>query len=301
VTVERAGTRLDVISAPEYRGGWAIVLTTVLCGVCGLIIAIFGRPRLGTRGPVLAMPCFGIGTAGAPNGSDADLALLSIVVYSIASGATAPLSINWLQRTVGPVHPARLALPWLLSVQGIVVFSYWFGAPVPAPFASGLFLAMFVAALVTSVIVIARRYRTLEQLQRRQVFWLITSSALLVGYLATLYLVAAALGDDAVVFGLIGYSNLIVPLGLTIAILAADFGRIDRAVSVSVTYALLVVCLGLAVEFVVEPLAAGLATRFGMPESAGTTVLIVVIALGAPPLKSWLEPRMPRLLAVEPS
>lgn len=294
VTIERDGHVLEVQSPLEQRAGGAMaVVTTVLFGLLGGLLGVFGDRKAGTVRPALLAFLAGITTGASPNGPTPEVLAWCIYAQVIASSLIGPLLINWIQWFVLPeARWTHRTWPWAFAAMGPAVYSVYLGAPIPSPIALWITAAIPILICIAFAAIGLSRYSRLTQEKRTQLNWLI--AGVCVYTFCTLGLaVISSLLDQPFMF-IVGQSHLglIIAVAFGMAILKADFGNIDRAVSVTVTYATLMVVFALLVEFVVEPLAGLVSTSLGLPESTGQTVLIVALALGAPTLKRLVEPRV---------
>ncbi len=291
VLIERGGQIIPIAAQvkPKPLGWLSLALNCVLCAL-GLLVAFFGKPNHGTRRPAMILLILAIVGIDPVNGPTGDTVMLSFIIYSVACGLYWPISINWLQHLAKPdVEYRRLLLPWLFSVFGIVVFSLHWGAPIPPPFADHAFTILYWAGMVCWFGTVFLIHSRLETATRQQLNWVLAGAAFSVtGGFAAFAAGWILTNDDLKFLGL--FTKGFFATGFAMAILKSDFGHIDRVVSVSLTYAILVALFALSLEFFVEPLAVFSATYIGLPEETGKTILIVIVALGTPGLKKMIQP-----------
>lgn len=302
VLIERDGQVIPVAVPLEARPlSWLSVVTAFIFGALGLLVAVFGKPNYGTRRPAMILLLVGILGIGVPHGPSAETVMLNIIVYSVAYGLFFPIFINWLQRLAKPSgERSRLLLPWVLSVHCIFVFSFNWGAPIPPPFALYAYNIMLLFGVTCWFGTVFRIHSRLSKATHQQLNWVLAGTTLTVIGLFSAVAASWILSNNNLLYA----GNLAIvflAVGFTMAILKSDFGDIDRAVSVSLTYAILVVLFALSLEFFVEPLAGFTATYIDLPEEAGQTILIVIIALGAPGLKRLIQPTIKNYFMGAPS
>lgn len=302
VLIERDGQIMPVAVPLEARPlSWLSVVTTFIFGALGLLVAFFGKPNYGTRRPAMILLLLGILGIGVPHGPTAETIMLNTVVYSVAYGLFFPIFINWLQRLAKPSGArSRLLLPWALAIHCIFVFSFNWGAPIPPPFALYAYNITLGFGIVCWFGTVFRIHSRLAEATRQQLNWVIAGTTLTVIGLFTAVAASWILSNHNLIYAG-NLANVFLAVGFTMAILKSDFGDIDRAVSVSLTYAILVVLFALSLEFFVEPLAGLTASYIDLPEETGQTILVVIVALGAPGLKRLIQPTIKNYFMGAPS
>jgi hypothetical protein len=287
----------EIVSVPapiNYRpAGWLSFFSTMVFFLLGLMIAFFGKPKYGTRRAAAIVLLHGfVAGLGASSGPSVVTLTINVAASSVMGFCIIPLLINWIQRLYYQTgHYLAMAAPWVLSVFGISVYSLYFGGPVPPNLINPLFAMLLGLNFVCWLGMMIYVHPRLEFRQRQQLNWVVAALAVQIICLALSIALIWMTGNEYFLYaGLLSVTALAIGFGM--AVLRSDFGNIDRAVSLTLTYALLAVSLALLIEFVVEPLAGVGAAYFGFPETAGQTVLIVAIALGAPALKSALQPKL---------
>lgn len=294
LTIEREGRVLEVESPLEERAGGAIALvTTFFLGVLGILIGVLGKPKHGTWRPAVLALLGGITTGASPNGPSPETVALCTYLQVVASLLIGPVATNWIQRFVRPeANAGQLLWPWGFAAMGVAVYSVYLGRPIPPPYATWVTAAIPTLICLAFAAIVVQHYPRLGQDKRTQLNWLITGAGTYAIFNVGLFLLSSAF--DAPFLYTVGQSHLwvLIAVAFGMAILKADFGRIDRAASLAVTYAVLVVTLALFVEFVAEPMAGFAAANLGLPESIGQAILVVTFALGGPALKRKMEPRL---------
>jgi hypothetical protein len=144
---------------------------------------------------------------------------------------------------------------------------------VPHPEYSGPISALLVLALVFSIAAVLWRYRASGQTQRLQLKWFLLATSLFAVAASGEILYELVLGMEAP--GWIGVMNAVgivaIPISATIAILRYRLYEIDRIISRTLSYALVVAVLGLLVAAV----AAVAGSQFQEPWVVAATTLAV--------------------------
>ena len=299
--VLRAGVETQIVSPLEPRlpVAYSLVKASII-GVIGLLVAFFAKPQHGTRRPAIFLLLLASWFGNTPNGPTGTTVLFSALMLGFTVGFFYPVAINWIQRFADPKASwRRLAWPWVFSIVGVVAFSWLTGIPVRPPLAVWLTISATLLAVVTTLAMCLRCHGRLEPIKRSQLNWVISGLAV-----STIIVLGGAILSTVFVdvistqAGILGSLCFAIALGM--AILKSDFGNIDHGVSVTVTYALIVVLLALLIEFVAEPISGIASAQLGLPEATGQTILVVLVALGAPLLKKWIQPKVESYFTHDP-
>jgi hypothetical protein len=86
-----------------------------------------------------------------------------------------------------------------------------------------------------------------------------------------------------------------IPISMWIAIAHFDLFDVDRVISGTITYTLLVVLLALMAETLLEPFAAGLATQVGLDAGTGQITFVCFLAAIAIPMQRIFRPHIERV------
>jgi len=152
-------------------------------------------------------------------------------------------------------------------------------------------LAGLLATLVTGAVAIVKRYRTGDDVTRRQIRWFATSAALLPLVLAVCMVSVLVFGgpNEIVLVGL-GVVLVSMPVGVAVAVLRHDLYDVDRLISR--TLAATVVTAGLGVLFGVVVVVVG--TALGRDSSIGVAVASLACAVAVSPLWRAVKARVDR-------
>jgi hypothetical protein len=298
VRVRRDGKVLQVDYSVNYFGfPAAVLLKDLFYGVVaiGLLFAPGGLVRTVTAAAALFWISIG---EGAPIGPTATATLWLAIANWISQAMLWPLLINFAQLIQNPqVSPVRLVPAWTFASAGLALMFVYTGGPLAPSQHFAIYLALpMLATAVSAGLLIRNFWRSTGKL-RRQYNWIATSIFVNGIAVSALFVISVVLVDYQIYLLGVEFTSLIVVAGITMAVLRADFAGLDRAATLSATLAVIAVGFALVFEFALEPLA-GLTTRtFGLSESIGQTLLIVVAALAAPSLKRRIQPWMERVLS----
>ncbi len=282
----------------RYRWPAVIVLRTLALGFLAVVMLVYSSGALAQTAAItfLLTSCLGQGAPIGPNGSAT--AVLT-VTWCLGQAICFPGWIQVAQRIINPsISRQQLIWPWLLSVIGAVLYMNYTGVGLPHELPWLLYTSLVFAMLAIILWLIHRGYRHATSIGRRQIQWVLTAAFTTIIMLAVAMIIDF-LNADAYAHAFLfvaGFGNIVIPIAFVIGILKADVIPIDRAIVTTATYAIIVVMLALALEFLIEPLAGFASTYLGMNESTGQTILIVGIALGAPYAKKRLRPHVVWLL-----
>ena len=308
--IAHAGGRLtvrrdagDVELAFPLVGGpfpFANVVKNLFLGMFGVVALLFGPRRSSTW--LMAVCMFTAAHTGgtAPIGPSPAAAFVLTIGFSLSVTVVLCAALNFVQTLVGEHRTTRLLLPWLLAPVGVSVASLFFGGPVPPTVGMVHLFTTDILAFAFAIFWLFRGVRRARGVQRHQLNWLVGSCFLALALLAGSWIVHALVdpaGGTRRALALNDWIVLVPCLGALMAVLKANFAGIDRGAAMTATWAMLVVVLALTFEFALEPLAGVLAASFGLDESAGQTLLVVVAALAGPKLKARLQPLVERWLA----
>lgn len=152
-------------------------------------------------------------------------------------------------------------------------------------------LAGLLATLVTGAVAIVQRYRTGDDVTRRQIRWFATSAAILPLVLVVCIVSVLVLGGpNEIVLAGLGVVLVAVPVGVAVAVLRYDLYDVDRLISR--TLAATVVTAGLGLLFGVVVVVVG--TALGRDSSIGVAVASLACAVAVSPLWRAVKARVDR-------
>jgi len=185
--------------------------------------------------------------------------------------------------------------PWLFSLFGLAVASAVLGTPRPGALGMRLSLAINLAFLAALAAIVVRNFRRADAAGRRQLKWVLFG--VVAGGLPAL--VTAGVGTLrpdlwwSYEFALVAIA--LIPVCIAIAILRYRFLDIDRVISATAAYSLLLILL-LTLLLTIVPVAARRASGFaGLDVQTAQAALSVLAAGLVVPARRWLLPRVERI------
>jgi len=189
--------------------------------------------------------------------------------------------------------------PWVFAVLGPLWLSIFMGIPFPTAFA--LRANPTVGALVTAAVLVVAigNYSLAAPLGRRQVKWVVLGCYL--GLLPSLAgAVVGALEPERAWLWFGSQAALIaIPISILVAVTRSGMLDIDRLISGTASYTLLMVLFGAAALVVLPWLAEQASERAGVEKSVAQLVLGVALAFAAVRLEPRLRPHFERLFFAE--
>ncbi len=154
--------------------------------------------------------------------------------------------------------------------------------PEPGSFGAALwgltdfvFVVLFAASVAGSVAAMIARYRRSEGVERQQLKWFVTAATFVAVFFGGAIFLADFLGDNVGLAA--GYLFVLIPISIGVAVLRYRLYEIDRLISRTVTYVLVV---GLVVG-VFAALAIGLPQLLHLPEDNPLPVAVATLAVAA--------------------
>lgn len=185
--------------------------------------------------------------------------------------------------------------PWLFAALGPSWTSIWMGFPLPtarAITANAVIGSVVIAAIL---VVVTRNYRLAGPAGRRQVRWVLLGCY--VGLAPSLVgtLVGALRPELAPVWFASQLALVAIPISIYIAVERSNMLDIDRMISGTGTYTLLLALIGAAAFTAVPWLAQEASLRAGIDATATQLALAVVLAVAAVRFEPLLRPLIERL------
>jgi class 3 adenylate cyclase len=225
-----------------------------------------------------------------------------VVVRAVAGCLWAPLMLRAafvLPEEAAPPRGRLPRWPWLFALLGASWTSMWLDFPFPIAWGQRLNPALGAAVIASILAVLTRNYRRAGPVGRRQVKWVVTGVYL--GTVPVLAAVVAAAIDPDLQWlwdwSLIGL--LLVPVFTFIAITRSQLLDIDRVISATATYTLLLVIAAAAVLALVPTLGGAAADLAELPPAAGRIGVSLVLAALLVPVAGAVRRRVEELLFVE--
>jgi class 3 adenylate cyclase len=188
---------------------------------------------------------------------------------------------------------------WAFSLLGLTWTSMWFGFPLPIEVGTRLNPALGALVIVVVLAVLTRNYLRAGPAGRRQVKWVLLGI-----YLGTLpvlaAVVAAAVDPDLVWLWSISLSALVaIPLSIFFAITRANLFDIDRVISTTATYSLLLTAALAGGLAALPRLAEALSARTELEASSVQVALGVGLAPLVVVIGRSVRPRLDRFFFAE--
>lgn len=189
--------------------------------------------------------------------------------------------------------------PWLFAVFGPIMTSRTFGVPLPPTvgfFAESVVTVAFVA---TFIVLLTRNFRQAGPLGRRQLKWVVYGI-----YIGTTPVLAA---DMVITFDpswwwlheMATTAVALIPLCIFIAIVRFNFFDIDRLISATAAYTILLVLLLAGALIVIPRLSQAASNTVGVDPVFGQTVCSLLLAALVVPSQRYLRPQVERLFFAE--
>jgi hypothetical protein len=173
VIYERAGERGET-TLPTPIAAWPPLPASLSFLLAALFLFLRAPPSPLVRSVARASLVTAVATAGPAAGGPA-LNIASLAMVSLGSTFAFPAMLLALLGFPRGELPATLRArigPWLFVAMGPLIASSLAGFPVPKQIGARLVLVALSAALIAVLVVVARRYRRLDAIGRRQMRWL---------------------------------------------------------------------------------------------------------------------------------
>jgi class 3 adenylate cyclase len=290
----RHGEQVRSASVPFARSPYPLrMLPLVLAaGVMAILLLLRARIRVEARAFFLFGVVYSVQWALFP-GPVAWQTYLSLGIALATVTLFAPLTLRALllfPASAGPRTALGRGWPWLFCIWGPAFTSWVFGWPLSSE--AGLFIIYLLNLLCIAcvLIVITLNYRRSDAAGRRQLRWLLW------GFYVGLLPVALGAGVAAVdprltwLYELSIAALALVPLGFFIAVVREDFLDIDRLITQTASYTVVVLVLLALLVQVIPAGARVVAESSGIDPAAAQTLLFVAFAAAAVPARRWVSP-----------
>jgi hypothetical protein len=221
-----------------------------------------------------------------------------MIVLSLSALAMFPLLLRFVLLLPEELAPPGARLPrwpWLFTVFGPSLTSRVFGVPWPPAFGLRAELIITVAFLIALLTLLTRNFRRAGPLGRRQLKWVVyglyigTAPLLIADAVISLHPAVWWLHESATVF------TAFIPLCLLIAIVRFNLFDVDRLISSTATYSILLLMLGAGVAVAVPTLSTALSAFAGIEHHIGQVTLSLFFAVAVLPGQRYLRPQIERL------
>jgi hypothetical protein len=221
-----------------------------------------------------------------------------VVVYTVSSVVIFPLilhAILILPEEVAPTNRWMFAWPWLFALRGVTAYSWYFGWPLSHELGMRATNLLEFAFLVVLLAVLTVHFRRAGPLGRRQLKWLVYG--FYIGVAPVLAGAIIAILDPELWWAQEASMSAIVfiPVCLSIAILRFNLFDVDRLISSTAAYSILLIILGAGALTAVPTLSASLSTLVGVERAVGNVALSLFLAAVVLPGQRYLRPQIERL------
>jgi hypothetical protein len=186
--------------------------------------------------------------------------------------------------------------PWVFSVYAVAAFSWVFGFPFSSAVGVRMSAAVNALAPLTMLAVVTSRYIRAGPIGRRQLRWIVYGLYVAAVPVALGGLLSTVAPTWWWLHEVLMCAVVLCPLCFFIAIVRFNFLDIDRLITATLSYSLLMaVALGLGLAML-PVVSQGLAQTTGLPESATSVAGLALLGLAVVPAHRRLRPRIDRTL-----
>jgi len=298
VVFERAGVRGETsLPVGSYAIFWPFLLPSLAFAVTAWLLLFRARPSPMVHAFAHAFGCIALVFATYVAGSRLETyaaTAVNLAAWSLVLPLVVRASMCFPREEMPTGRLARWA-PWVFAIVGPLVASSRFGTPFASDIGESGAFGVMALAFATVVVVMTRNYPGADPIGRRQLRWV-----LLGFYLAAIPPMA---GSALAAFDLrlTPIANLtlaataIFPLSILVAVVRYNLFDIDRLISGTASYSILVLLLALGGELLLEPLSARAAASVGIDPSTGQITFVVVLAAILIPVQRTWRPLVDRI------
>jgi class 3 adenylate cyclase len=193
-----------------------------------------------------------------------------------------------------PEHRRLPRWPWLFSVLGVTWIACWTGVPLPHAVALRANPVIGALAIAAILVVMTRNYRHADPAGRRQVRWVFLGSYLALAPSLAGTVVGAVRPDLADWWFLSQLALFAIPVSIYIAVTRSNLLDVDRLISSTAAYTLLLVGIGALALTVLPWLAREASARAGVNATVAQLGLAAVVAFLTVRLEPLLRPHVER-------
>ncbi len=298
VVYERAGVRGETsLPVGSYAIFWPFLLPSLAFAATAWLLLFRARPSPMVHAFARAFGCIALVFATYVAGSRLETyaaTALNLAAWSLVLPLVVRASMCFPREETPAGRLAKWA-PWVLVIVGPLVASSRFGTPFSSDTGETGAFALMALAFATVVVVMTRNYPGADPIGRRQLRWV-----LLGFYLAAIPPMAGS-ALAAYDLRLTPIANLtlaatvIFPLSILVAVVRYNLFDIDRLISGTASYSILVLLLALGGEVLLEPLSARAAASVGIDPAAGQVTFVVLLAAILIPFQRAWRPLVDRI------
>jgi len=221
-----------------------------------------------------------------------------ILVVALSALTLFPLLFRFILLLPEELAPPGTRLPrwpWLFALFGPSFTSRGFGVPWSPAFGLQAELVITFVGLAALLTLLTRNFLRAGPLGRRQLKWAVyglyvgTTPLLIADTIIGVYPAVWWLHESATLF------TALIPLCLLIAITRFNLFDVDRLISSTATYSILLLVLGAALSTVTPPLSTSLHALIGIDYTIGQVMLSLVLASVVLPGQRYLRPQIERM------
>jgi len=302
VVFEREGQRQETYVKLGSRVlFWPWVPISFLFALTAVFLLLRARPTPMARASFEASMCAAIGF-GAFFGGTRTETYTSVVIHLFSFTLIYPLALRALLLFPHNKQPrsrwTRVA-PWFFSLLGVFIASGFHGVPMSPGIGilgGGALVVMFYA---TALGIVTSTFRRSDAVERRQLKWCVFG--IYCALVPPMMAAALLLFDPRLspLYYISLTSIAIIPVALAISVARYNLFDIDRLMSATVSYNILLI-LAIAGGLVVVPRAAQAASEMvGLDPSMGQVILSLLLAVGVVAAQRPLRPRVERVFFAE--
>ena len=303
VVFERAGIRAEALLPVSPLATYIrpLLPVSLVFGLAGTFLLLRARPSPMVRALAQAFLCLAIAWASYFGGGWLET-YASITVHVLFFTLAYPLCVRAFILFPNDYVPERTwqrVAPWLFLPLGALEASTVYGFPFRAEVGIAAYYASVAAVIALAVAIGTRNYRHADPIGRRQLKWAVLGlygAALppIVGY-------ALAAADPR--FTPLALHSLLAmglfPVSLVIAVTRYNLWDVDRIISATATYNLLLVVVIAGGLVLVPPAAQAASTWMNIDPAAGQAMLSLVLAALVVPASRRVRPRLDRIFFPE--
>jgi class 3 adenylate cyclase len=189
--------------------------------------------------------------------------------------------------------------PWIFAALGLTWTSWWMGVPFPVEFAIRANPILGSVVIAAFLVVATRNYQLAPPAGRRQVKWVLLGCYFGLAPSLVGTVLGAVRSDLTSLWFASQWALFAVPVCIFIAVTRSNLLDIDRLISGTASFTILLVAFGAAALTLLPWLADRASARVGIDPSAAHVGLAVVLALLAVRLEPLLRPRFERMFFAE--
>jgi class 3 adenylate cyclase len=302
VAFVRAGQRREaVLGLPPAFFSWQPVPLTLLFVVLGVLLLLRAPGSRLPRAIFLAHMAYSfrwLSFYGGPHALTYAWAGVYFISWLVAWPLILRMVLIFPEQGV-PTSARMPTWPWLFAVAGPMATSGIFGVPFPPESVARAGLVMVITFALTLLVLVTRRFLRVDPIGRRQVKWVVYGL-----YLSIVPVLAArvVVSLDPSWWWLLEFAVVLlafIPLCIFIAIVRFNLLDIDRLISATAAYSILMILLLAGVLIVIPQLSQAVSTTVGVDLAVGQTVISLLLAAVVVPGQRYLRPRIERLFFAE--